>query len=172
MEIMDLGRIVLLCPSCGQSIPVAPGPLGSEIGCAGCGESIPVSGGPPIRGSAPRNCRICGCPHLYWQKRFNQKLGCLIVAAGAALVPWSYGLSLPVVALIDFILYRRLPRISVCYVCKARYLGLPPHPGHEPFDLVTAQSQEARALNWAEGRLRPGCGGAGEGGSESPDGEG
>ncbi len=75
--------------------------------------------------------------------------------AGALLVPWTWGLSLAVVALIDLLLYQALPRVSVCYVCRARYRGLPPHPGHAPFNLAMAQRREARARNWAEGKLRP-----------------
>jgi len=58
-------------------------------------------------------------------------------------------------ALVDLILYRTLPRVSVCYICKARYRGVPPHPDHLPFDLMTAQTYEARSVHWAEGKLRP-----------------
>lgn len=98
---------------------------------------------------------VCGGGFLYWQKDFNQKLGCALVAFGAIFVPWTYGLSLAVMALVDFVLYQFLPRVSVCYICKARYRGVPPHPDHKPFDLLTAQTYEARAMNWAEGKLRP-----------------
>jgi hypothetical protein len=58
-------------------------------------------------------------------------------------------------ALLDFVLYQFLPRVSVCYICKASYRGVPPHADHRPFDLVTAQTYEARGVNWAEGKLRP-----------------
>jgi len=58
-------------------------------------------------------------------------------------------------ALLDFILYQFLPKVAVCYVCKARYRGIPPRPDHRPFELITAQTYEARAVNWAEGKIAP-----------------
>jgi hypothetical protein len=106
-------------------------------------------------GTAPAVCRICGSPHLYWQKDFDQRIGCAAIGLGAVLVPWTYGISLAVLALADLLLYRLLPRVAVCYVCRARYRGVPPHPGQRPFDLVTAQTYEARALKWSEGTVRP-----------------
>ncbi|MBI3448344.1 MAG: hypothetical protein HY049_05440 [Acidobacteria bacterium] len=78
-----------------------------------------------------------------------------MVALGAVLTPWTYGISLAVMALLDFILYQFLPRVSVCYVCKACFRGVPPHPAHGPYELLTAQTYEARAVNWAEGKLPP-----------------
>ena len=42
---------------------------------------------------------------------------------GAVLVPFTYGLSLPVVFLIDLILYRRVADMAVCYLCRAEYRG-------------------------------------------------
>src|SRR5215210_9156214 len=53
-------------------------------------------------------CPLCGCRHLYRQRDFNRGLGCLLVLAGAALVPWTLGLSLPAFGLVDLWLYRKL----------------------------------------------------------------
>jgi len=93
-------------------------------------------------------CIVCGEDKFYVQKAFNQKVGCLIIAAGAALVPWTYGLSLGVCAAVDWLLYKLLPSVTVCYVCRASYGGLPLNPDHRPYDLMTAQTWEARALMW------------------------
>jgi hypothetical protein len=155
MEKMELGRIALPCPGCRRILRLDPGDGRKRTACPNCQEEIPLAGGDPLTGTAPAACHVCGSGHLYWQKDFNQKLGCLFVAVGAALVPWTYGLSLGVVALIDLGLYRLLPRVSVCYVCKARYRGVPPHADHRPYELVTAQAWEARARNWTEGLVRP-----------------
>jgi hypothetical protein len=152
---MSIARIDLPCPGCGRSLSPGAGEHAAPPGCPRCGESIPLAGGTPPEGSAPRICLVCGCPDLHWRKDFPQKAGCLIVLAGAALVPWTWGLSLAVVALVDLILYRALPKVAVCYVCRARYRGVPPHPSQGPYDLLTAQRREARALDWREGRLRP-----------------
>ena len=53
-----------------------------------------------------------------------------------------------VCALLDLALYLWLPMIAVCYVCGARYAGLPLSPDHAPYDLMTAQTYEARSHNW------------------------
>lgn len=45
----------------------------------------------------------------------------MIVLLGALLVPFTYGLSLPVLILVDWILYRRVPDVAVCYRCGAEY---------------------------------------------------
>ena len=93
-------------------------------------------------------CPICGEDKLYVQKSLDQKIGCLVLAAGAALVPWTYGLSLAVCALADWLLYRMLPSITVCYVCGARCSGWPLNPDHKTYDLMTAQTWEARSITW------------------------
>jgi len=93
-------------------------------------------------------CLVCGEDKFYIQKAFSQKAGCMIVAAGAALVPWTYGLSLAACAALDWLLYKMLPSVTVCYICRASYSGLPLDPAHKPYDLMTAQTWEARALTW------------------------
>lgn len=155
---MDLARIILPCPGCAASLSPGASAASSGIVCPRCGEVVAIAGGDAGGPSAPERCVVCGCPDLYWKKDFPQKIGCLIVLAGAALVPWTWGLSLAVVALLDFLLYQALPKVSVCYVCRARYRGTPPHPAHGPYDLLTAQRREARALRWADGTLRPAFG--------------
>ena len=122
---------------------------GTELGCRRCGCGIPLHG--PAQGrldAAVSRCAICGDDKFYIQKEFNQKVGCLVVGVGALFVPWTYGLSLAACALLDWALYRMLPWITVCYICGARYAGLPLDPGHKAFDLMTAQTWEARALTW------------------------
>jgi hypothetical protein len=93
-------------------------------------------------------CAVCGDDKFFIQKNFNQGLGCLIIAVGAVLVPWTYGLSLAVFALVDLVLYRLLAMITVCYVCGTRFIDTPLNPQHRAYDLMTAQTYEARSLNW------------------------
>ena len=136
------------CPSCGGANRLSGGSPASRPACARCGEELPLAlpGAPDI--GPLTACRICGDDKLFIQKKFSQKIGCLIVGIGAVLVPWTYGLSLAVCAFIDFLLYRRLPLITVCYICGARYSGVPISPDHAPYDLMTAQTYEARSVNW------------------------
>jgi hypothetical protein len=81
------------------------------------------------------HCIVCGCRDLYTQKDFNRKVGLTIVAIGAALAPFTKLISLFVCALIDLILYRVLPFITVCYRCKAIYRGFPNNADHQGFNL-------------------------------------
>jgi len=66
-------------------------------------------------------CPVCGCKHLYRKKDFNQAIGCIIILIGAVLVPWTYGLSLLVLSLVDYLLYRRIKDSAECYKCKSEF---------------------------------------------------
>jgi hypothetical protein len=81
-------------------------------------------------------CPLCGSRHLYRQKDFNRALGCLLVLVGAALVPWTYGLSLVVFSLLDLWLYHRLSLAVVCYRCDTVYRDARPTAGQGEFDLL------------------------------------
>ena len=150
-----MARIPILltfCSRCGvaSQLPVAatglaPGP----VPCRRCGVPLPIRRPEAVAVGRPVTvCAVCADDKLYTQKDFNQKVGCLILAVGAALVPWTWGLSLGVCALADLLLHRVLPTITVCYVCSSRYRGLPLNPDHQPYELMTAQLWEARSLNW------------------------
>lgn len=78
-------------------------------------------------------CLRCGCRQFYKVKDFNQVLGCAVVGVGIVLVPLTYGLSLPVVALIDWMLYRKVPEQAVCYKCGAEYRNFPTQRDLKPF---------------------------------------
>ncbi len=65
------------------------------------------------------HCPSCSCEHLYRQKDFNKTIGCLVIIAGAILVPFTYGLSLLVVAVVDWVLYQRVPDAVICYKCRS-----------------------------------------------------
>jgi len=80
------------------------------------------------------NCPSCGAKDLFIQKDFPRKIAIPIVIIAAVLVPWTYGLSLIVAALIDFIIYRRTKWMSVCYKCRAEYRDQPINPAHKEFD--------------------------------------
>ncbi len=71
-------------------------------------------------------CPMCDCRQFYLSKDFNQFLGCGIMALGIVLVPWSYGISLPVFALVDWFLHRRVPTIINCYRCGCEFRGFVP----------------------------------------------
>lgn len=78
-------------------------------------------------------CCVCQSRQFYTAKNFNQLLGCLIMLIGIILVPWTYGLSLPLFALLDFFLHKRVPTIVICYKCGTSFHNYP-IPSHlKPF---------------------------------------
>jgi len=83
------------------------------------------------------HCSVCQCRQFYVSKDFNRVLGFLILAISIVLVPKTYGLSLPVCALIDWILYKRVPTLVNCYKCKAQFRGFDAPKRLKPFSHLT-----------------------------------
>ena len=73
-------------------------------------------------------CPACGGSHFYIQKDFNKIFGCGIIVIGIVFVPMTYGLSLAIVAFIDWLLYKQVPDSIVCYKCKGEFFGIKPIP--------------------------------------------
>ena len=48
-----------------------------------------------------KRCSFCNSKEFYKRKDFNQKLGCLFVVIGSLLLPFTYGISLVVVLIIE-----------------------------------------------------------------------
>ena len=131
-------RVRTQCRACGLPFAATLDPATTALPCPGCGDSRAVdtrawSPGPP---PAVDPCPLCGCAHLYRQRDVNRAAGCLIVAIGAALAPWTLGLSLVACALLDLWLYRRLPMAVVCYRCDTVYRDARPLPRQTEFDLL------------------------------------
>ncbi len=134
-------RIRTQCRDCGLPFPAVltpETPEVTELACPNCGKTRPVartdwSDGPDGRIEV---CPLCGCRHLYRQKDVNRLLGCGLVALGAVLVPWTFGLSLVVFGLIDLWLYRRLKEAVVCYRCDTVYRDARPGPRQGEFELL------------------------------------
>lgn len=149
------------CPRCeAWNSFDADEPLGA-IACGKCGGEIALrptekllAGGPVDR------CWRCGEADFWTKKDFPQRWGLAIVAAGAVAAFWTYGLSLVLVALVDFVLYRFLPPATICYVCKTEYRGVPADPAHGPFDL--AHEDEVENAQAARRGPSPGAGAGGE----------
>lgn len=78
-------------------------------------------------------CPVCDGRQFYRSKDFNQFVGCLIMLIGIILVPFTYGLSLPVFAIIDWLLARRVRDIVNCYKCATEFKGFVIPPQLKPF---------------------------------------
>jgi len=131
-------RIRTQCRSCGLPFRTVLRRDQGGLSCPNCSQSLSLDLAAWSDEDATRieECLICGSPHLYRQKDVNRALGCLIVAVGAALVPWTYGLSLVLLSLVDLVLYLRLPQAVVCYRCDTVFRDARPGPRQGEFDLL------------------------------------
>lgn len=82
------------------------------------------------------HCAACDHDQLYFQKDFNRRTGIALVVLGSIFVPWTYGLSLLGVTILDYVVWRLVKDVIVCYRCQAVHRGYPPNPDLKPFDLV------------------------------------
>ena len=131
-------RIRSQCRVCGMPFGCRISRDQDSVVCPNCADSrsIDLSSWSTEDCTRIEKCLICECKHLYRQKDVNRALGCLLVAIGAVFVPWTYGLSLVFLALIDLILYYRLPQAVVCYKCDTVFREARPGPRQNEFDLL------------------------------------
>ncbi|HVR42547.1 MAG TPA: hypothetical protein VMS56_03795 [Thermoanaerobaculia bacterium] len=126
--------IHFLCRACERRLAADDG-SDPGVGCDSCGVSHALAF--PPAGAPLERCGSCGERELYVQKDFNRTTGIVLVAIGAVFVPWTWGLSLLAVTILDFALYSLLGDVTVCYACRAVHRGFPRNPAHGAFDLVT-----------------------------------
>jgi hypothetical protein len=93
-------------------------------------------------------CPRCGCRELFIRKDFPQKLGIaiVIVAAVAFLILASSrqrfylgALVLLAAAGVDLVLYALVPKITVCYRCRAEFRDVPINPEHGGYELAVGE---------------------------------
>jgi hypothetical protein len=128
-----LPSVNFLCPHCEARVPREAGE-GARV-CDQCGKVTLVTA--PPEGAIIDRCAACDHEELYFQKDFNRTTGVVLVAIGAVFVPWTYGLSLLGVTILDYIVWRMVKDVIVCYECQAVHRGYPANPRLKPFDLIT-----------------------------------
>ncbi len=80
-------------------------------------------------------CPHCGAAHIYRQKDFNRKLGIALLFIGIGLSFFTYGISLLVVTIVDWLLYKRVGEVGCCYLCESQFRNSPQIKALEIFDL-------------------------------------
>ena len=129
-------RVRTQCAGCGLPF-LGEIQSGSTLACPGCGVERAVSTEKwSLEDRRVEVCPLCGCRHLYRQRDVNRAWGCALIAIGAAFVPWTYGLSLVGLSLVDLWLYRRLKNSVVCYKCDTVYRDAVPIKRQTEFDLL------------------------------------
>ena len=121
-----------LCTHCDARLAREPGEPAAL--CERCGAANDVVA--PPADTIIERCAACGHDQLYFQKDFNRTTGIAIVVLGSIFVPWTYGLSLLGVTILDYIVWRLVRNVIVCYRCQAVHRGYPPNAAIKPFDLV------------------------------------
>jgi hypothetical protein len=125
-------RIRTQCRDCGLPFRTK---LEEGVTCPNCGVETPVAEDGWTERSV-ETCPLCECRHLYRQRDINRAWGCLLVVIGAIFVPWTYGLSLVLLSLVDFLVYRKLRNAVVCYRCDTVYRDAVPGERQGEFDLL------------------------------------
>lgn len=126
------------CRDCGFPFKTTISTLDTAIDCPSCSQTLQLAlrgwtDDPPRRVS---ECPVCSCRHFYRERHFNRALGCLLVLIGAALVPWTYGLSFVLLSGVDLIMFRRLSDSVVCYRCGSVFMDAKPTARQGDFDLL------------------------------------
>ena len=141
------------CDRCDRySTWLPPFSAGDEL-CRHCRHpNPPVAAEDLADGAAPLGrCVQCGNPELYSRKDVPQQVGCAVVLAAIALATVAYGIwdffgafvVLTSVALLDLLIYLRLPRVVVCYRCHAEFRRFPASLAHRDFDMHRAEEYQA-----------------------------
>lgn len=128
-----MASVHYLCPSCEQRLARTAGE--PPRACEHCGAATEVTA--PPEHALISQCAACSHEELYFQKDFNRTTGVALVALGAVFVPWTYGLSLLGVTILDYIVWRVVKDVIVCYECQSVHRGYPANPELKPFDLIT-----------------------------------
>ena len=140
-------NVTFRCPHCDQTGRAEFGPDAVDLACPACQAKWPIPAGTGTNGRLGR-CLICPSTELFIRKDFPQKLGLslVIIAATAFLILAAWrayfylGASILVTAaMIDAILYVVVPRITVCYRCRAEFRGVPINPQHQGFELAIGE---------------------------------
>jgi hypothetical protein len=143
------------CPNCGAVGSVAPVETTPTALCGGCKRQHSLRPDAFEDGSL-KACAWCGSGDLYLQKDFPQGLGLAIVIVGFAIstVFWYYERPIPAYlvllasALLDMILYYRVPDVTICYRCLGQYRGKGAKPPgrFQPFDLAIGERYRQERL--------------------------
>jgi hypothetical protein len=142
-------KIAFLCAKCSEE-NIFDTEAAGELRCHACRASLKLSVSESIRerGLIDR-CAVCSNDRFYVQKDFNRKLGLALVLGGVLLGYLLFGFNmfaliggLTVCSLLDYLLYKTLPEVTVCYACHSVYRDFKRNPSHKPFDLNVAEEYE------------------------------
>ena len=114
-------KVIYQCPTCKKDACVDRDINSIEpLHCEGCSKSWDLT---PFQKDFD-HCPICDCKAFYIQKSIHPWLMWGGLSLAIVLVPKTYGLSLPVLWLLDLAIHKKIPNLLVCYRCRASFQGL------------------------------------------------
>lgn len=149
---MSAPTVGYFCNECAHYNVYSVPPSEAAGRCEHCGHANEVRPSTAILEGGPIDrCPQCDNLHFYLRKDFPQQLGCAavvgtIVLSSIAYAIWHFPAALAVLVAAssaDYVLYYRLPEVTVCYRCHAELRGFDPNEAHQPFDMHTAEEYEA-----------------------------
>jgi hypothetical protein len=134
-------RVRYYCPDCLTSRDFT-GDESGPFACARCGREAAADFAGVVAADGVERCAFCGGRAFFLQKDFDQRLGCLLMAAALGLalfVGWRFGWiwftpALLASVVLDWIVAARVRPVTICYPCDAEYRDLPVHPRHRGYD--------------------------------------
>ncbi len=110
--------VTFTCKDCGSAVHVLPKESDNAIKCSVCGkEEENIKFEKSLCEGILEKCPCCEGGEFYKQKDFNRKIGVILFVIAALLTPYTYGISFVVLYLFDFILFKKLGFVAMCYKC-------------------------------------------------------
>ena len=111
-------EITLTCANCGSGVHVHPTTEANTAKCSVCDHEHEIKFNNDHMNGVLKDCPCCERTDFYSQKDFNRKIGVVLFVIAAILSIWTYGISFIVLYLFDFILFKKLKPIAICYNCQ------------------------------------------------------
>ncbi len=141
-------ELTFSCPDCGTVDRIAPVENAAQAVCRQCG-AVRQLHPEAFVDEQLQACPWCLTADLYVQKDFPQGLGLFIVVVGFAIstIFWYYEMPIPAYSvlvasmLLDLVMYRKVPDVTICYRCLCQLRGPGANPEHrlKAFDLATGE---------------------------------
>lgn len=119
-------EITLTCKECGSAVSFHPDKEVKEVECQICHTNAQVHMSEEHEQGVLKVCPCCERKDFYKQKDFNRKIGVMLFVIAALLTlymattqyaPYSVAPFI-VLYLFDFVLFKRLPPVVICYKCQ------------------------------------------------------
>lgn len=110
--------VQITCSECGSGIHIYPSQQAQKAICDICSHETHVHFCQDHEKGELHECPVCARKDFYRQKDFNRKIGVAIFIIAAILSIWTYGVSFIVAYAIDFLLFKKLGEVAICYKCQ------------------------------------------------------